>query len=162
MNPLIHQLVLAPVVQQVLLFQILPDKVRECHPFRFGKTVFSLFCDNGFHEECVIATEDTHALNTLFVLNTSRILKNTVLLLLQKTLLKRLLCLFATDGDDFFRFVVVKATVATHLDIDKHVGFHQLGHEDGVLTDHQGTHARQHRIMVEVEVVGDQLVEYLL
>ena len=84
------------------------------------------------------------------------------LLLLQKILFKRLLCLFATDGDELFRFVVVEAAVATHLDVHKHVGFHQLGHEDGVLTDHQGTHARQHRIMIEVEVVGDQLVEYLL
>lgn len=66
-----------------------------------------------------------------------------------------------TDGDDFLGFVVVEAAVTGHLDVDEHVGVSELGHEDGVLTDHQRTGARENGVVVEVEVVGNQFVENL-
>ena len=50
-----------------------------------------------------------------------------------------LFCLLATYGDYFLRFVVVKAAVTAHLDVDKHIGLHQLGHENRVLTNHYRT-----------------------
>ena len=67
----------------------------------------------------------------------------------------------AADGDDLLGFVVVEAAVAGHLDVDEHVGVGELGHEDGVLTDHQRTGAREDGVVVEVEVIGDELVEDL-
>jgi len=70
-------------------------------------------------------------------------------------------CFQAADGDDFLGFVVVEAAVTGHLDVDEHVGVRELGHEDGVLTDHQRTGARENGVVVEVEVVGNQFVENL-
>ena len=47
----------------------------------------------------------------------------------------------AAYGDDLLRLVVVEAAIARHLDIGEYVGVRQLGHEDGVLADHQRTGA---------------------
>lgn len=69
--------------------------------------------------------------------------------------------LLTADGDDLLRFVVVEASVAAHLDVNEHVGIHQLGHEDGVLANHHRTATRQHRVVVEFEVVGEDFVEDL-
>ena len=35
-----------------------------------------------------------------------------------------LLCLFTTNGNEFLRLVVVEASVACHLNINKHIGLH--------------------------------------
>ena len=43
----------------------------------------------------------------------------------------------STDGDEFLGLVVIEGAVTVHLDVHKHVGLHQLGHQDGVLTNHQ-------------------------
>ena len=67
----------------------------------------------------------------------------------------------ATDGDEALRFVVVEAAVAAHLDVDEKVGLRELGHEERVLTDHDRTGAREQRVVVEVDVVGDDHVEQL-
>ena len=49
----------------------------------------------------------------------------------------------AADGDEALRFVVVKAAVSAHLDVYKDVGLRQLGHEEGVLANHDRTGTRQ-------------------
>ena len=72
------------------------------------------------------------------------------------------MCLLPTDGNELLRLVVVETAVAAHLDVDKDIGVRQLGHQQGVLTNHDRTDAREHRIVVEVEVVGNQVVEQLL
>ena len=70
--------------------------------------------------------------------------------------------LFPADGNELLRLIVVETAVAAHLDVDKDIGVRQLGHQQGVLTNHDRTDTREHRIVVEVEVVGNQVVEQLL
>ena len=49
----------------------------------------------------------------------------------------------ATDGDEALRFVVVEAAISAHLDVYEDVGLRQLGHEEGVLANHDRTGTRQ-------------------
>ena len=74
-------------------------------------------------------------------------------------LTESLLRLLSANGDELFRFVVVKASITAHLDVYEDIGFHQLGHEDGVLADHQRTGSGKNRILVEIDVVGNQFVQ---
>ena len=50
--------------------------------------------------------------------------------------------LVAAYGYDLLRFVEIKGAIAVHLHIYQHVGIHQLRHQNGVLTDHDGTGTR--------------------
>ena len=50
-----------------------------------------------------------------------------------------MLCLLAAYGNDFFRFVIVEPTITAHLDVNKYIRLHQLGHEDRILANHQRT-----------------------
>ena len=58
------------------------------------------------------------------------------------------------DCDELFGFVGVEAPGAAHLDVDEEVGLRELGHEERVLTDHDGAGAGEQRVVVEVDVVG--------
>ena len=70
--------------------------------------------------------------------------------------------LLPADGNELLRLVEVEPAVAAHLDVNEDIGLSQLGHQQGVLTNHYRTDARKHRIVVEFEVIGYQSVEYLL
>ena len=69
--------------------------------------------------------------------------------------------LLTSDVYQLLRLVVVEPSVAAYLNIDKHIGLYELCHEERVLTNHHRTDAREHGIVVEVEIVGNQFVYYL-
>ena len=67
----------------------------------------------------------------------------------------------ATYGNELFRLIVVESAITAQAYVDQYIRMHHLCHEDGVLANHQRADARKQRIMIEIEIVGQDFVQYL-